>query len=91
MGHSPYVYGPQTMAAKFDLSRRLYNFNIAPGSNALEEMGIIEYSSAEMRAAGLTLDDHMLYTIFIDVLPAEYEVEARNLASRERIGHDDII
>ena len=39
----------------------------------------------------MTLDDHMLYTIFIDALPAEYEVEARNLASRDSIGRDDII
>ena len=44
-----------------------------------------------MRTAGLTLDDHMLYTIFIDALPAEYEVEVRNLASRDSIGHDDVI
>ena len=44
-----------------------------------------------MRTAGLTLDDHMLYTIFIDTLPAEYEVEVRNLASRDSIGHDDVI
>ena len=39
----------------------------------------------------MTLDDHMMYTIFIDALPAEYEVEARNLASRDSIGRDDII
>ena len=54
-------------------------------------MGRIEDLAAEMRTAGLTLDDHMLYTIFIDALPAEYEVEARNLASRDSIGRDDII
>ena len=44
-----------------------------------------------MRTAGLTLDDHLLYNIFIDALPAEYEVEARNLASRDSIDRDDII
>ena len=44
-----------------------------------------------MRAAGLSVDDHTLYTIFIDAVPAEYEVEARNLASRYSIGRDDII
>ena len=44
-----------------------------------------------MRTAGTTFDDHMLYTIFIDALPAKYEVEARNLASRDSIGHHDII
>ena len=32
----------------------------------------------------------MLYTIFINALPAEYEVEARNLASSDTIGRDDI-
>ena len=84
-------YGPQTTGAKSDLSRRLNSFKIAPGSNPLEEMGRIEDLAAEMRTAGLTLDDHMLYTIFIDALPAEYEVEARNLASRDSIGRDDII
>ena len=47
----------------------LTSFKIAPGSNPLEEMGGIEDIVAEMRTAGLTLDDHMLYTIFIDVLP----------------------
>ena len=35
-------YGPQTTGAKSDLSRRLNSFNIAPGSNPLEEMGRIE-------------------------------------------------
>ena len=54
-------------------------------------MGRIEDLAAEMRTAEMTLDDHMLYTIFIDTLPAEYEVEARNLASRDSIGRNDII
>ena len=45
----------------------------------------------DRRTAGLTLDDHMLYTIFIDALPAEYEVEVGNLASRDSIGRDDVI
>ena len=44
-----------------------------------------------MRTAGLTLDDHMLYTIFFGAFPAEYEVEARNVVSRDSIGRDDII
>ena len=54
-------------------------------------MDRVEDLAAEMRTAGMTLDDHMLYTIFIDALLAEYEVEARNLASRDSIGRDDII
>ena len=54
-------------------------------------MGRIEDLAAEMRTAGLTVDDHMLCTIFIDAFPAEYEVEARNLTSRDSIGRDDII
>ena len=54
-------------------------------------MGRIEDLAAEMRTAGMTVDDHMLYTIFIDALPAEYEVEARNLASRDSIGRNGII
>ena len=84
-------HGPQTMGAKSDLSRRLNSLKIAPGSNPLEEMGRIEDLAAEMHTAGMTLDDRMLYTIFIDPLPADYEVEARNLASRDSIGRDDII
>ena len=64
-------YGSQTTGAKSDLSRRLNSFKIAPGSNPLEEMGRIEYPAAAMRTAGMTLDDHMLYTVFIDALPAE--------------------
>ena len=44
-----------------------------------------------MRTAKKTLDDHMLYTSFVLALPAEYEVEPRNLASRDVIGRDDII
>ena len=63
----------------------------APGCNPLEEIGRIEDLAAEMRTLGLTLDAHMLYTIFIDALPAEYEVETRNLASRDSIGRDDIM
>ena len=82
---------PKTTGAKSDLSRRLISFKIAPGSNPLEEVVRIEDLAAEMRTAGLTLDDYMLYTIFIDALPAEYEVEARNLVSRDSIGLDDTI
>ncbi|MUG03827.1 hypothetical protein ECC01_23030 [Bacillus tequilensis] len=64
---------------------------MAPGSTPLEAIDRIEDLAAEMRTAGMSLDDHMLYTIFIDAPPAEYEVEARNLASRDSIGRDDII
>ena len=85
------LYGPQTTGAKSDLSRRLNGFKIAAGSNPLQEMGRIKDLAAEIRTAGMTLDDHMLYTIGINALPAEYEVEARNLASRDSIGRDDII
>ncbi|CAN0374674.1 unnamed protein product, partial [Laminaria digitata] len=40
-------YGPQTTAAKSDLSRRLNNFRIATGSNPQAEMGKIEDLAAE--------------------------------------------
>ena len=83
--------GPQTTGAKSNLSRRLDSFKIAPGSNSLEQMGRIEDLAAETRTAGMTLHDHMLYKIFMYALPAEYEVEARDLASRDSIGRDDII
>ena len=33
----------------------------------------------------------MLYTIFIDALPTEYEVETGNLAPRDTIGREEII
>ena len=91
MRRSPCVVRPSNDGAKSDLSRCLNSFKIAPRSNPLEEMGRIGDRSAEIRTAGFTLDDHMLYTIFIDAFPAEYEVEARNLASRDGIGRDDII
>ena len=39
----------------------------------------------------MTLDGYMLYTIFIDALLAGYEVEARNLASSDSSGRDDIL
>ena len=54
-------------------------------------MGRTQYVAAEMRTAGPTVDDHMLYTIFIDALSAECEVEARNLVSRDSIDYNDII
>ena len=57
-------YGPQTTRARSDLSRRLNSFKIAPGSNPLEEMGRIEDLAAEMRTAGMTLDDHTCCTQF---------------------------
>ena len=64
-------YGPQTTGAKHDLSRRLNSFKTAIGSNPFKEMGRIECLAAEMRTAGLSLDDHMLYTIFIDTVTAK--------------------
>ncbi|CAN0558775.1 unnamed protein product, partial [Laminaria digitata] len=59
-------YGPQTAGAKSDLSRSLHSFKIATGSNPQAEMGRIEDLAAEMRTAGMILDDNMLYTIFLD-------------------------
>ena len=76
-------YGSQTTRAKSDPSRRLNSFKIAPGSR--------RFCLRNAHPARMTLDDHMLYTIFIDALPAQHEVEARNLASRDSIGRDDII
>ena len=55
-------YGPQITGGKSDLSRRLNSCKIAQGSNPLQEMGRIEDVAAEMRTAGMTHDDHMLYT-----------------------------
>ncbi|CAM9977731.1 unnamed protein product, partial [Laminaria digitata] len=64
-------YGPQTTGAKSDLSRHLNIFKMATGSNPQAEMGRIEDLAAEMRTAGMILDDNMLYTIFLDALPSE--------------------
>ena len=38
-------------------------------------MGRIEDLAAEMRTAGMSIDDNMLYTVFHDTLPVRYEVE----------------
>ncbi|CAN0549976.1 unnamed protein product, partial [Laminaria digitata] len=67
-------YGPQTTGAKSDLSRRLNSFKIATASNPQADMGRIEDLAAEMRTAGMILDDNMLYTIFLDALPSEYDI-----------------
>ena len=91
VGRAPRVVQPSNDKGQSDLSRRLNSFKIAPGTNPLDVMGRIEDLAVEMRTAGMSLDDHMLYAIFIDALPAEYEVEARNLASRDSIGRDYII
>ena len=63
---------------------------MVPGRNRLEEIGWIEDHVAEMRSTGNTLDDRILYTLFIDALPAEYEVEATHFESRDSIGRDGI-
>ena len=75
-----------------NISRRLNTFQIAPGSNPLDRGdGRIEDLAADMRTAGMAVDDHVLYTIFMKALPAGYEVGNRNLASRDNIGRDNII
>ena len=38
-------------------------------------MGRIEDLATGMGTARMSVDDHVLYTIFIDALPAEYEVK----------------
>ncbi|CAN0554864.1 unnamed protein product, partial [Laminaria digitata] len=48
-------------------------------------MGRIEDLAAEMRTAGMILNDNMLYTFFLDALPRECDVEVRNLASRDSV------
>ncbi|CAN0161081.1 unnamed protein product, partial [Laminaria digitata] len=84
-------YGPQTTGAKSDLSRRLNSFKIATSSNPQAEMGRIEDLAAEMRTAGMIIDDNMLYTIFLDALPSEYDIEVRNLTSRDSVSREEII
>ena len=54
------------MGDKYNLSGRLNSFELAPGRNPLEEMGRVGDLAAEMRTAGLTVDDHMLYTTLIN-------------------------
>ena len=41
-----------------------------------QDIARIEDLAAENREGGLSLDDHMMYTIFIDELPAEREVRS---------------
>ncbi|CAN0489075.1 unnamed protein product, partial [Laminaria digitata] len=84
-------YDPQTIGAKYDLFRRLNSFRISTGSNPQAEMGRIEDLASEMRTAGMILDDNMLYTIFLDALPSEYDIEVRNLASRDSVSREEII
>ncbi|CAN0519492.1 unnamed protein product, partial [Laminaria digitata] len=84
-------YGPQTTGAKSDLSRRLNSFKIGTGSNPQAKIGRIEDLAAEMRSAGMILDEDMLYTIFLDALPSEYDIEVRNLAFRYSVSREEII
>ena len=53
-------------------------------------MGKIEDLAAEILTAGLPLN-RMLYAIFVDALPVEYEVGARNLACSDNIDLEEII
>lgn len=65
---------------------------IAPGSSLLPEIGGTDDVAAEIRTAGLTLNDHNMYTVFSGgALPATYGVEARNLAYRDNSGREEII
>lgn len=75
-------YGPQTAAAKSDLSRRVSRFQLAPERNSLGAMGRIEDSAADIRTERVTHGDHMQYTIFIDALPAEHIVEGLSTINR---------
>ncbi|CAN0522574.1 unnamed protein product [Laminaria digitata] len=54
-------------------------------------MGSFEDLAADMRTAGMIHDDNMLYTIFLDALPSEYDIEFRNLASRDSVSREEII
>ena len=45
----------------------------------------------EMRAIGLAVDDPMLYTCFLDTLPAEYQVEVRLLAGKTGLGRAEMM
>ena len=63
---------------------------LSPGIYTVEEMGRIEDVAAEKHAAGLALANHILDKILIDILPRAYEIEARNQASADRIGQEDI-
>ncbi|CAN0004005.1 unnamed protein product, partial [Laminaria digitata] len=84
-------YSPQIAGAKSDLSRRLNSFNIASGSNPQADIGRIEDLAGKMRSAGMILGETMLYTIFLDALPSEYDIEVRNLASRDSVSREEII
>ena len=44
-----------------------------------------------MRAIGLADDDPMLYTCFLDALPAAYEVDVRQLAGKTDLGMEEVM
>ena len=74
VGRHPCVVRPSA-GAKSDVYRRQISLKVAPGSNPHKEIVRIGDLASEMRTAGLACDGHMLYTIFIDALPAQYGVE----------------
>ena len=84
-------YDSQTAGATSDLSRSLKSFRIAQRNNPLHDVDRVEDLATEMSSAGMSFHDHMRYTIFIDALSLEHEMEPRNLASRDSIGRDDIV
>lgn len=83
-------YDPQIAGAKTDLYRGLNSFKVMPESNPLQEMGRTGDLAANMRTAGLALDD-IMYTIVSDALHAEYKVEARTPASHDDIGREEVL
>lgn len=91
VGRSPCMARPLNAGPKYHLSRRNTSFKIPSGINPVEETDRVEGLAAEMPRVGPTLDGHMLYTIVMGALPAEDEVEARNLAYRGSIGRQEII
>ena len=65
-------------------------FKIAPGNHPLDETGMAEDLTADVRRTGLALGNYVLYTICVDALPDVYEIEARTLETRDIIDREII-
>ncbi|CAN0349978.1 unnamed protein product, partial [Pylaiella littoralis] len=85
-------YSKRTIGEQNELRKRLANFKIPKGSNPVEQLQVAEDLGAEMKEAGIPVEDQQIYSTFVSALPfAEYHLEIRELGRETVLQREQIV
>jgi len=84
-------YQASTIGEQNKLRQKLNNFQMVKGSNPVEALLEIEDIAAELSLSGVAVDQQHVYSLFVSALPAEYNLEVRELSRKESFDRAEIL